>query len=196
MKRYLAFTFNKYYPGGGKNDCIGAFDDARQAMDVAEVDEWGNRPEYLHILDTQTGNWHFYEGRSDETPGRCWRLLGKQSMEDVTALSMEQYEQGREEREAKRERLVEAEAKRKQRLAANPVEAMLQNRSLKTWAVECHHAELSNETASIIVDAYSMDTAIRMATEALGLAARLTSIECMGPSQNSAPQVVVLEVRR
>jgi len=34
MKRYLVFGFERYYPGGGMNDCIGSYDTTEQAKKV------------------------------------------------------------------------------------------------------------------------------------------------------------------
>lgn len=45
MKRYLAFYYQGYYPQGGMNDCIGAYDSLEESIQKIE-DEAIRKPLY------------------------------------------------------------------------------------------------------------------------------------------------------
>lgn len=50
MKRFLLFSGATYYPGGGTDDLVGAFDTVDEAKDA-----WNTLHDWASILDTQTG---------------------------------------------------------------------------------------------------------------------------------------------
>lgn len=56
--RYMLFGYDRYYPGGGKEDCMGMFatiEDARHA-EITRTEEY--LPfEYWDILDLDSGEW-------------------------------------------------------------------------------------------------------------------------------------------
>lgn len=51
MKRYLAFLFYAFYPSGGANDFIGAFDSVEEAREA--IEKCDDRAELAHIFDVQ-----------------------------------------------------------------------------------------------------------------------------------------------
>lgn len=51
MKRFLAFAY-ECYPGGGRRDFVGDFDELREAVEA--LDE----RDFFDVLDTVTGEWH------------------------------------------------------------------------------------------------------------------------------------------
>jgi hypothetical protein len=177
VKRYVAFTYRKYYPGGGKPDCIGAFDTPSEAMEITASDiySWSDTA-FLDILDTAEGSCSC-PTRSSVRPARP----GKEH----------------EERTARREEddFDDDVADYVPAAHTDPVEAMLDSAGLKRWAVEANHFELP-EAASLVVEAGSWAGAASLATKALGTPARMDSIECLGPSEGTVPSIVAVSVRK
>ena len=56
MKRFLLFGGMSYYPGGGWTDFIGSFDTLEAVRDAGRDhrDRWEDRPDWLHIVDTES----------------------------------------------------------------------------------------------------------------------------------------------
>ncbi len=50
MKRYILFCFSAYYPTGGWNDFVGAYDTVEEAL---AADRSGT--EFYQVVDTTTG---------------------------------------------------------------------------------------------------------------------------------------------
>lgn len=55
MNRFLAFTYDSYYPGGAKKDFVGDFDSLEEVLRFV-------KPEigYMDVLDTRCGKWVEY----------------------------------------------------------------------------------------------------------------------------------------
>lgn len=53
MKRYLVFSDENYYPGGGWNDFKSDYDSKEEAIESAKA--WGRKHDYwAHVVDTWT----------------------------------------------------------------------------------------------------------------------------------------------
>lgn len=65
MKRYLVFGFDQYYPAGGMNDFIEAFDKEEEIDEyfIQKRKEKGNHfssCDHYHVLDIHTGHqWNY-----------------------------------------------------------------------------------------------------------------------------------------
>ena len=55
MKRYWLFTWDKYYPSGGMNDCRSSFHTVEEAKTYL-LDLSDTTYDYYQIVDSQTGN--------------------------------------------------------------------------------------------------------------------------------------------
>ncbi len=54
MKRFLAFSFASYYPGGGRRDQRGDFDTLDEAVTFFQ----SNSDDWMEVLDTQERQWY------------------------------------------------------------------------------------------------------------------------------------------
>lgn len=50
-KRFLLFTFDRYYPSGGEDDVAGSFDTLDAAIDAASKGKYGQTPDAAQVLD-------------------------------------------------------------------------------------------------------------------------------------------------
>ena len=55
MGRYLLFGFDMYYPSGGLNDLITAFDDAKNVNALLSDLEFELERQFYQVFDTKTG---------------------------------------------------------------------------------------------------------------------------------------------
>ena len=55
MKRFLVFAGNNYYPGGGWTDFRKDADTIEAARELAEVRGVYGTSDWVHVVDTQTG---------------------------------------------------------------------------------------------------------------------------------------------
>lgn len=61
MKKYYLFAGSDYYPGGGMSDCVGGYDDVREAHAVAVGGGGGEKYPWWHVVDVTTMQvvlWH------------------------------------------------------------------------------------------------------------------------------------------
>ena len=59
MKRYLAFACPYYYPSGGMQDCVGAFDtidEAKATLQIASYGGLGDTLTHGHIFDLESAD--------------------------------------------------------------------------------------------------------------------------------------------
>ncbi len=49
MKRYLAFKFPEYYPGGGWEDLVGSYDSITEAESALGYMEWGDNGQVVDL---------------------------------------------------------------------------------------------------------------------------------------------------
>lgn len=71
MKRYLAFACPRYYPSGGMQDCVGAFDeidDAKIALCKADYGGFKDSLSHGHIFDLEKGELVFGYDNDTEMP--------------------------------------------------------------------------------------------------------------------------------
>lgn len=52
MKKYILFSFNEYYPGGGWRDCLGLFDTVMEAVEYEQAME--SRWDVVQVVDLET----------------------------------------------------------------------------------------------------------------------------------------------
>ncbi len=60
MKRYLIFTYDEYYPGGGQNDVtadVDTLEEVKAVLDQIKQESGGMRPEFVDVLDMQERTW-------------------------------------------------------------------------------------------------------------------------------------------
>lgn len=57
MKRFIAFAYDQYYPGGGMGDFIGSADTLEEALALFSIpNRWGSYPsgrDYNNVWDSQ-----------------------------------------------------------------------------------------------------------------------------------------------
>lgn len=68
MKRFIAFSYEDYYPAGGLGDMVGDFDTIEEIIELANKSKFEN----LDILDLQTGE--SAEGYSWDRGVREWKI--------------------------------------------------------------------------------------------------------------------------